>query len=94
MDVSATLQQGVEILAPALTPHGFRFEFRDADKGTSLRSEPARLPPEQAERLGRLTIAPDEHDVYAVAITFTPVALVRRWAQRYADDEPCRSPRR
>ena len=34
MDVSATLQQGVEILAPALTPHGFRFEFRDADKGS------------------------------------------------------------
>jgi hypothetical protein len=34
MDVSATLQQGVEILAPALTPHGFRFEFRTADKGS------------------------------------------------------------
>jgi hypothetical protein len=34
MDVSATLQQGVEILAPALTPHGFHFEFRGADKGS------------------------------------------------------------
>jgi hypothetical protein len=34
MDVSATLQRGVEILAPALVPHGFRFEFRRTDKGS------------------------------------------------------------
>ncbi len=34
MDVSATLQLGVEILTPVLAPHGFHFEFRESDKGS------------------------------------------------------------
>jgi hypothetical protein len=34
MDVSAALHCGVELLAPALTPHGFRFEFRETGKGS------------------------------------------------------------